>query len=202
MNIQRELNIDWLFDNILTSYENRMQKIQTACQSSENITESSHFLFDNVHNSLVNLKKKREILNSRLCETLTKNGSINKINYNIMMSDVLSAIDEKEKEAENRFLNFIEAQTQTANLLKTCLLDIKDVNTTDSNDKIAFIKNQLSQISLEQEKSKQTVIKTFMDFQQMHSQLMECLENMLDISDILLIQEIKKMRKLILNGIN
>jgi len=202
MNIQRELNIDWLFDNILTSYENRMQKIQTACQSSENITESSHFLFDNVHNSLVNLKKKREILNSRLCETLTKNGSINKINYNIMMSDVLSAIDEKEKEAENRFLNFIEAQTQTANLLKTCLLDIKDVNTTDSNDKIAFIKNQLSQISLEQEKSKQTVIKTFMNFQQMHSQLMECLENMLDISDSLLIQEIKKMRKLILNEIN
>ena len=202
MNIQRELNIDWLFDNILTSYENRMQKIQTACQSSENITESSHFLFDNVHNSMVNLKKKREILNSRLCETLTKNGSINKINYNIMMSDVLSAIDEKEKEAENRFLNFIEAQTQTANLLKTCLLDIKDVNTTDSNDKIAFIKNQLSQISLEQEKSKQTVIKTFMNFQQMHSQLMECLENMLDISDSLLIQEIKKMRKLILNEIN
>jgi len=202
MNIQRELNIDWLFDNILTSYENRMQKIQTACQSSENITESSHFLFDNVHNSLVNLKKKREILNSRLCKTLTKNGSINKINYNIMMSDILSAIDEKEKEAENRFLNFIEAQTQTANLLKTCLLDIKDANTTDSNDKIAFIKDQLSQISLEQEKSKQTVIKTFMDFQQMHSQLMECLENMLDISDILLIQEIKKMRKLILNGIN
>ena len=119
-----------------------------------------------------------------------------------MMSDILSAIDEKEKEAENQFLNFIGAQTQTANLLKTCLLDIKDANTTDSNDKIAFIKDQLSQISLEQEKSKQTVIKTFMDFQQMHSQLMECLENMLDISDILLIQEIKKMRKLILNGIN
>ena len=128
INNEDEVNTNWLFDNILTSYENRMQKIQTACQSSENIMESSHFMFDNVHTALVNLKKKRNVLNSRICETLSIKGSLNEQAYKIMMSDLLSAVDEKEKEAENRFLNFIGAQTDTAHLLKTCLLEIKDIN--------------------------------------------------------------------------
>jgi hypothetical protein len=202
MNNQPELNIEGFFDNIITSYENRIQKIQTAFQSSENITESSHFLFDNVHNSLNELKKEREILNFRLCETLAKNGSLRKKDYNTMMSGILSAIDEKEKEAENQFLNFVEEQKETAQLLKNCLLEIKDINSPDTNEKIAFIKEQLSQISKQQEMRKETVMKTFMDFQQMHNRLMTCLENQLEKNDHILIQEIKKIRDQILKEIN
>ena len=52
-----------------------IQKIQTTFQSSENITKSSHSLFDNVHSSLNDLRKGRAILNSRLRETLAKNGT-------------------------------------------------------------------------------------------------------------------------------
>ena len=194
MNRQPELNIEGFFANIITSYENRIQKIQTAFQSSENITESSHFLFDNIHNSLIELKKEREILNFRLCETLAKKGSLRKKDYNTMMSGILSAIDEKEKEAENRFLNFVEAQKETAQLLKTCLLEIKDIYSPNANGKIAFIKDQLSQISKQQEMKKETVMKTFMDFQQMHNRLMTCLENLLEKNDHILIQEIKKIK--------
>ena len=202
MNRQPELNIEGFFANIITSYENRIQKIQTAFQSSENITESSHFLFDNIHNSLIELKKEREILNFRLCETLAKKGSLRKKDYNTMMSGILSAIDEKEKEAENRFLNFVEAQKETAQLLKTCLLEIKDIYSPNANGKIAFIKDQLSQISKQQEMKKETVMKTFMDFQQMHNRLMTCLENLLEKNDHILIQEIKKIKDQILNEIN
>jgi len=202
MNNQPELNIEGFFDNIITSYENRIRKIQTAFQSSENITESSHFLFDNVHNSLNELKKEREILNLRLCESLAKNGSLRKKDYNTMMSGILSAIDEKEKEAETRFLNFVEAQKETAQLLKNCLLEIKDINSPDANEKITSIKEQLSQISKQQETRKETVMRTFMDFQQMHNRLMKCLENLLEKNDHILIQEIKKIKDQILIEIN
>jgi hypothetical protein len=202
MNSQPELNIEGFFDNIITSYENRIQKIQTAFQSSENITESSHFLFDNVHNSLNELKKEREILNIRLCETLAKNGSLRKKDYKTMMSGIMDAIDKKEKEAENRFLNFVESQKETAQLLKNCLLEIKDINSPDANKKITFIKEQLSQISKQQEMRKEIVMKTFMDFQQMHNRLMTCLENLLEKNDHILIQEIKKIKDRILKEIN
>jgi len=197
-----ELNIDGFFDDIITSYETRIQKIQTAFQSSENITESSHSLFDNVHNSLNSLKEERDILNSRLCETLAKNGSLRKKDYNTMMSGILDALDEKEREAERQFLNFIESQKETAQSLKNSLLGIKDITSQDNCEKISIIKEQLSQISKLQEKRKETVMKTFMDFQQMHNRMMECLEKLLEKGDHILIQDIKKIKNQIIKVIN
>ena len=202
MSTQPELNTDGFFDNIITSYETRIQKIQTAFQSSENITESSHFLFDNVQNSLNELKKERDILNSRLCENLAKNGSVRKKDYNTIMSGILTVLNVKEKEAERQFLNYIEAQKETAQSLKNSLLDIKDITTEDTNDKIITLKKQLSQITNKQEKEKETVMKTFTDFQQMHNRMIGCLENLLEKGDNILIKDIRKNMNQILKEIN
>jgi len=202
MRTQPELNTDSFFDNIITSYETRIQKIQTAFQSSENITESSHFLFDNVQNSLNELKKERDILNSRLCENLAKNGSVRKKDYNTIMSGILTVLNVKEKEAERQFLNYIEAQKETAQSLKNSLLGIKDITTEDTNDKIITLKKQLSQITNKQEKEKETVMKTFTDFQQMHNRMIGCLENLLEKGDNILIKDIRKNMNQILKEIN
>jgi hypothetical protein len=201
MNTQPELNIDGFFDNIIASYETRIQKIQTAFQSSETITESSHNLFDNVNNSLSELKKERDLLNLKLCENLAKNGSLRKKDYNTMMSGILSALDEKEKDAETQFLNFIEAQKETAQSLKNSLLGIKDITTQDANEKIRIIKEQLSQISKQQETRKDVVMKTFMEFQQMHNRMMERLESLLDKGEHIQIQDIKKVKDQIMKEI-
>ncbi len=201
MNTQPELNIDGFFDNIITSYESRIQKIQTAFQSSENITESSHSLFDNVHQSLTGLKKERDLLNAKLCETLAKNGSLRKKDYNTMMSGILGILDEKEKEAQNQFLNFIEAQKETAQSLKNSLLGIKDIGSKDASEKIMIIKEQLSNISKLQEYRKEAVMKTLIEFQQMHNKIMECLEDILEKGSHVLIQDIKKIKNQIINNL-
>jgi hypothetical protein len=197
-----ELNIDGFFDNIISSYETRIQKIQTAFQSSENITESSHSLFDNVHNSLTDLRKERDLLNSRLCETVAKNGSLRKKDYHTMMSGILNALDEKEKEAENQFFNFIEAQKETAQSLKNSLLSIKDITAQDAGEKINLVKDQLSKISKRQEERKETAIKTFMEFQQMHNKMMERLESLLEKGEHILIHDIKKVKEQLIREIN
>ena len=201
MSTQPELNLDSFFDNIITSYENRIQKIQTAFQSSENITQSSHSLFDNVQNSLNDLKKERDILNSRLCENLAKNGSLRKKDYNTIMSGILSALDEKESEAERQFLNFIEAQKETAQSLKTSLLSIKDITSQDSTEKITIIKDQLSQLSKSQEVKKEMVMKTFFDFQLMHNKIMEYLEDLLTKGSQIQIKDIKSVKNKIIQEI-
>ena len=202
MRSEPALNIDGFFDNIITSYETRIQKIQTAFQSSENITESSHCLFDNVHHSLYELKKERDVLNSRLCENLAKNGSLRKKDYNTMMLGILGALDEKEREAESQFLNFIEAQKATAQSLKNSLLGIKDITSQDNCEKISIIKEQLSRISELQEMRKESVMKTFLDFRQMHNKMMACLENLLEKGDHILIQDIKNVKYQIIREIN
>ena len=194
MNTQPELNIDGFFDNVIASYESRIQKIQTAFQSSENITETSHSLFDTVHKSLYELKKERDILNSRLCENLAKNGSLRKKDYHTMMSGILCTLDEKEREAETQFLSFLEAQKEAAQSLKNSLLGIKDITTQDTGEKITIVKEQLTRISDLQEMRKETVMKTFIDFQQMHNRMMECLESLLEKGDHILIQDIKMLK--------
>lgn len=202
MNTQSELNIDGFLDNIITSYETRIQKIQEVFQSTENITESSHSLFDNVQNSLNELKKERDILNSRLREHLAKNGSVRKKDYNTIMSGILTVLNEKEKEAERQFLNYIEAQKETAQSLKNSLLGIKDITSENTSDKIITIKKQLSQISKKQEKEKETVMKTFTDFQQMHNRMIGGLESLLEKGDQIQIQDIRKNMNQRLKEIN
>lgn len=202
MNTQPELNIDGFFDNIISSYETRIQKIQTAFQSSENITESSHFLFDNVHTSLNDLRKERDLLNAKLCETLAKNGSLRKKDYNTMMSGILCALDEKEKEAETQFLSFIEAQKETAQALKTSLLGIKDITSPDVTEKINLVKVQLSRISELQETRKETVMKTFSDFQKLHNRMIESLNDLLSKGDQIHIYDIKKIKDQLIKELN
>ena len=202
MNTQPELNIDGFFDNIISSYETRIQKIQTAFQSSENITESSHFLFDNVQSSLNELRKERDLLNSRLCETLAKNGSLRKKDYNTMMSGILCSLDEKEKEAETQFLSFIEAQKETAQALKTSLLDIKDITSPDVTEKINLVKVQLSRISELQETRKETVMKSFSDFQKLHNRMTESLNDLLGKGDQIHANDIKKIKDQLIKELN
>ena len=193
MHTRTDLNIDGFIDNILSSYESRVQKIQTAFQSSETITESSHNLFDHVHHSLSDLKKERELLNARICESLAKNGSLRKKDYNNLMSGIISTLDEKEKAAEDLFLGFIEAQKETAQSLKNSLLQMKDLSGSDSGETITKIKEQLSQITKMQEMRKEVVISTFLDFQQMHNRMIQCLESILEKGEHLLVKDIKNI---------
>lgn len=200
MSTRTELNIDGFFDNVITSYETRIQQIQTAFQSSENLSESSHSLLDNIHNSLNNLRRERELLNLKLCETLAKKGSLRKKDYHAMMSDILSILDEKEKKAEKEFLIFIETQKEVAKKLKNSLLSMKDITNQDAHKKITNIKQQLAQISKQQEIKKEAVMKTFVDFQNMHNRMIECLETLLEKSDHILLREIKRVKDYILDN--
>jgi predicted metal-dependent hydrolase len=81
-------------------------------------------------------------------------------------------------------------------------LGIKDITSQDANEKISLIKEQLSQISELQERRKETAMKTFMDFQQMHNRMMDCLEKLLGKGDHILVQDIKKVKDQIIRDIN
>ena len=202
MNANPKIDIDSFFENIITSYQDRIQKIQSAFQSSENITESSHNLFDNVQASLDELKKERSLINARLCETLAKNGSFRKKDYNSMMSGILSILDEKEKEAEKLFLAFIENQKETAQSLKGSLLSLQDSDPDNTTQKIKSIKEQLAQILQLEEMRKDVVMKAFIDFQNLHKKVMECLEDVLEKGSQIKAKDIKSIKYKLLNDLN
>ena len=197
-----EINIDSFIDNIISSYETRIEKIQIAFQSSETITVSSVNLFDNVHQSLNGLKAQREMLNSKICESLAKNGSLRKKDYHTMMSGILDLLDEKENEAERQFSDFIESQKEIAQSLKISLLSIKDITPQDEGETITAVKEQLAQIAKLQELRKETVMKTFLEFQQMHVRMIQSFEDILNKGDHIQIQDIKSVKNMIIKDFN
>jgi len=119
-----------------------------------------------------------------------------------MMSGILCALDEKEKEAETQFLSFIEAQKETAQALKTSLLGIKDITSPDVTEKINLVKVQLSRISELQETRKSTVLKSFSDFQKLHNRMIESLNNLLSKGDQIHINDIKKIKDQLIKELN
>ena len=202
MNNTPKINADTFFEEIMTSFEEKVLNIQTAFQSSEYITESSHSLFDNVHHCLEDLKSEREVLNTRLSECLAKNGSLRKKDYNSMMSAIISSLDKKETDAENEFQKFIETEKEIANTLKSSILGIKDISSDGANDKIALFKKQLAGISKLQEDRKESVMKIFTDFQDMHNRIMESLKEIIEKEDHIIEKDVKKIRNQLLREIN
>jgi len=189
-----ELDKGGFLEKIITSYETRILKIETAFQSSENLSESTHFLFENVQRALKDLRKERELLHTALSEILSKNSSLRRKDYNNMMSGILCALDKKEKEAKTEFLNFIEAQKETAQTIKKSLLDINDITSPDINDKICAIKLLLTQILDQQEIRKKAVMKSFSDLQQLHYKMTGYLVTLLEKGDLLNIKDVKNIR--------
>ena len=151
-------------ENYADSGEVRIQKIQNAFQTSENIKESCHFLVDSVEESLEYLKERRIDVSSKLCDALAKKESLRKKDYNSIMDDIYRMLDEKENNAKSQFINFIEDQKEFTQSLKNIIVNITDYSTTDSTDKITVLKEELSQIAEIQEKRKESVIKTLTDF--------------------------------------
>jgi hypothetical protein len=119
-----------------------------------------------------------------------------------MMSGILCALDEKEKEAETQFLSFIEAQKETAQALKISLLGIKDITSPDVTEKINEVKLQLLLISELQEKRKETVMKSFSDFQKLHTRMIESLNELLGKGDQIHVHDIKKIKEQLIKELN
>jgi polyhydroxyalkanoate synthesis regulator phasin len=191
-----------LLEGVINSYDDRILKIQTAFQSSEDITESTHLIFANVQNSLNSLKKERETLNFKLSQAMAKNGSLRIKDYNIMMSDVLNLFKEKELDTETQFFYFIEELKKATQSLKNRLLDIKDTDYHQTSEKITIIKEQVSQITELQGSRKEKVIKSFTDFQQMHNRVILNLEDLLKKGENVQVKDIKFIKKKIIREIN
>jgi hypothetical protein len=175
----------------------RIQKIQNAFQCSENIKESCHFLIDNIEHSLDYLKERRTDVSLKLCEVLAKKESLRKKDYNAIMSDIYILLDEKEDNAKNQFIAFIEDQKKFTQSLKNIILNISDYSTVDSADKNELLKKELFQIAEIQEKRKEAVMKILTDFQEIHKKVMEYFESLLEKGDNISIRDIKNAKYII-----
>ena len=184
-------------ENLGDSDNVRIEKMQKAFQSSENIKESCHVLVDSVQDSLEYLKEIRAVVSSKLCDTLARKESIRKKDYNIVMDDIYRRLDEKENNAKTHFINYIEDQKEFTQSLKNIILNIANFSIEELADKNALLKKELIEISELQEKRKEAVIKILSDFRDTHKKVMEYLESLLEKGENISIKDIRNAKNII-----
>jgi len=195
MSTTPQSTINDLLEDIITSYEDRIQKIETIFNTSQTVTETYHILLNDFQLSLQELRKERTALNTMLRDNMAKNGSLRKNDYDILMSDIFFLLDGKEKEAEDEFHKYIEDQRAMAHFLRQGILGIKNTEQNDNKEKIDDFKLGLETILYGQQHRKECAVAKFLEYQDIHKKITRYLQALLDQDVHVSFKDIKKVKR-------
>ena len=182
-------------ETILSSFEDRIQKIETAFSTSEAIYDSSNNLTKDFQQSLLELRNERTQLNLMMRENLAKNGSMRKNDYDCLMDEIFTFLNEKEKEAEYQFYRYIDDQKEMVHFLRHGILEIKGMEQDDYKEKIADFKIKLENILKIQQHRKERAITKFKEFQHIHDRITSKFKQLLELDVHVFCKEIKNVKK-------
>jgi uncharacterized coiled-coil protein SlyX len=201
MKTENENNSIDFIETLITSFEDRIQKIEKTFSSSESLIESSQALLNDFQYSLKKLKKERNILNNKLRENLAKIGSLRKNDYDGMMGELFFVLEQKEKEAEDEFHQYLEYQKTMASLLREGVLEIKNIGQNDNKGNIKNFKIEIKTIlKAQQEKKEEATIK-FLELQDIHEKISNSFNGLINQDTHVFCKDLKNVKKYLLEEI-
>lgn len=157
-------------EEIVSSYQSRISTVAA--------------IIDNTHQLLEDLKNKRNEMGNQLKETLAKEESLRKKDFDNMMKDILFHQDEREEQVRELLKTFFEEQKEIAEVIKRNLADGEKV-------KISDFKNSLKDIQAKQRARENEVSVLLKEFQTEYKELAESLRSLLDKREAMKIKEFK-----------
>jgi hypothetical protein len=145
--------------------------------------------------SMQEFRKERMLLNSKLRDNLARGGSLRKNDYDILMDEIFLQLDRKEKEAEEQFYSYIEDQKAMVRFLRQGILEIKNTGLDDNQKKIEDFKLELEAILKTQQQRKEGAIQKFLEFQNIHKNITDNFQKLLNQDVNLFCKDIKKVKK-------
>ena len=135
-------------ERLILSYESQVATIGLAINTSHGILDA--------------FKKERVAVNNRLEESLARNASLRKKDFNTMMRDFNLYQEEREEEIKRKLDAFLKQQQELAPQLKALL----EVNSSDADN----IKAVISNIQRQQARATREVTEAICSFQKEHEQ--------------------------------
>ena len=161
-------------EELVSSYQSRIPTVAT--------------IIDNTHQLLEDFKINRDEMSNQLKETLAKEESLRKKDFDNMMEDIFAHQDEREKQVKDLLRTFFEEQKEIAQTLKKNLAEGEKV-------KIDEFKKMLEDIQARQrarESEAKTVLK---EFQEEYKEMAESLRSLLNRGEAIQIKDFKEMVK-------
>ena len=179
------LDLKHFAEEIISSYEERLQSINSIFDNTMVLGEFQE--------SISNTNHERETLKVRLRDTLAKNESLRKKDFDIMINAILLSQDDREKEVRNLLNNYLMEQKEMARQLKENLGSFKDGLNKENIDRINEFRRMLKDILRKQEERKEEVTGKLRMFQKEQRELSRTLEELLSMGKELRIRDLKTM---------
>jgi len=145
-------------------------------------------IINDTYKLLEDFKTRRNEMSNQLRETLAKEESLRKRDFDNMMENVLTHQEEREKEVKCLLKTFFEEQREIAELIKKSL-------TGDEKIRINDFKKMLQDIQVKQKARENEVSTALRQFQAEYKEMAESLRSLLNKGEAMRIKDFKEMVK-------
>ncbi|MBI4684670.1 MAG: hypothetical protein HY755_05685 [Nitrospirae bacterium] len=176
-----------IVNDMIFSYEARIQ-------SMEAIFDATHQILQGFQDSFLDARQE-EKLTSELRETLAKDKSLRKKDFDNMMQGILSAQEERKKEVRNLLKGYLNGQKEVAQTLKDNLAKVKDVLVRGETGRVKEFQGLIKEILAKQDERKDEVTSKLKEFQKEQHEMAKRLKELLTKGRELRIKDLKLMLK-------
>ena len=177
-----------IVDQIVSSYETRIQSIGT-------LFDTAHQVLEGFHDSLLDTRDEREKLNGELRENLAKNKSLRRKDFDRLMDGILLTQNEREKEVRNLLNSHLHEQKEMARDLRGSLEKFKDSLAKGEAQRVKEFQEMIKEILVKQDERKDEVTFKLKEFRKEQKVLSSKLRELLTKGRDLRIKDLKAMVK-------
>ena len=177
-----------IVDNIVSSYETRIQSIGT-------LFDATHQVLQGFHDSLLDTREEREKLNGELRENLAKNKSLRRKDFDNLMEGIILTQNEREKEVRNLLNSYLHGQKEMAQDLRENLEGFRDSLAKGEAQRVKAFQEMIKETLVKQEERKDEVTGRLKEFKKEQKMLASRLKELLSKGKELRIRDFKSMLK-------
>ena len=175
-----------IVENMISSYETRVQSIEAAFDTTYQFMRGYHELF-------LYMGQERGRVEAELRESLARNSSLRRKDFDSMMSGIISMQDERERELRNLLNSYLNEQKGVAQTLRDNLREFRNSLVRGEVQRIKKFQILIKEILARQDERKEEVTSKLKEFQRERKNLALRLKGLLSKGRELRINDLKLM---------
>lgn len=175
-------------EDIITSYEERIESIST-------IFDDAGIILGEFHQCVADTREERDKVRTDLRNSLAKNESLRKKDFDCMMNSILSIQDDREKEVRAMLGSYLAEQKEMTGKLREHLCGFRDSLARGEAERLKTFQSMIREILSEQETRKVEITEKLRAFQQEQLMLALTFRELLAKGRELRIKDLKSMLK-------
>lgn len=175
-----------LVEEIISSYESKIRSVGSLFDTTDQLIEGCQETF-------LDAKQDQQKIKAQVREVLARNEHLRKKDFDLMMQEILSAQEGREKEVKDLLKGYLNRQKEMANELRSSLAQFRtslaEGEAQRSGECLAFIRRTLA----DQEMRRESVIATLKGFREEQQEIAKRLRELLNKGRELRIRDLQSM---------